>query len=143
MYWRFDTSPHPIRPDGHWSKALADIFDNAVTSITLGVEDFQNGSDARMLSAARNYYAGLLLLGKECLIRAAPDAEPMGVIGAKFEPVPDGEGGVAHEVVGYATIDLEQLKGRFKKFGLSWPQADVKKLQRFRNNIEHFHLSNQ
>lgn len=70
-----------------------DIFDNAVASITLGIEDFCEGTDARMLSAARNYYAELLLLGKECLVPTAPDADPMEVIGAKFEPVPDGDGG--------------------------------------------------
>ncbi|MER8734104.1 hypothetical protein NKH28_30575 [Mesorhizobium sp. M1227] len=117
-----------------------DIFENAVTSIVLGIEDFREGPDARMLSAARNYYAGLLLLGKECLIRAVPDADPMEVIGAKFEPVPDGVGGVDHEVVGFTTIDLEQLKGRFKKFELSWPDVDIRKLQKLRNSLEHYHL---
>ena len=120
---------------------MADIFENAVTSIVLGIEDFREGSDARMLSAARNYYAGVLLLGKECLVRAAPDADPMEIIGAKFEPVPDGDGGVDHEVVGYATVDLAQLKSRFKKFGLSWPDVNIEKLQRFRNNLEHYHLA--
>jgi hypothetical protein len=120
---------------------IADIFDNAVTSIVLGIEDFRDGSDERMLSAARNYYAGLLLLGKECLLRAAPDADPMEVIGAKFEPIPDGEGGVDHQVVGYATVDLSQLKQRFKTFGLSWPDVNIEKLQRFRNNLEHYHLA--
>ncbi|SFU00161.1 hypothetical protein [Mesorhizobium sp. YR577] len=120
---------------------MADIFDNAVASIILGIEDFREGSDERMLSAARNYYAGLLLLGKECLVRAAPEADPMEIIGAKFEPVPDGDGGVDHEVVGYATVDLEQLKSRFKKFSLPWPQTNTKKLQQFRNNIEHYHLA--
>lgn len=119
---------------------MTEIYDNAVTSIILGIEDFREGSDARMISAARNYYAGLLLLAKECLVRAAPEADPMDVIGAKFEPVPDGEGGVEHEVVGHTTVDFAQLKNRFKKFGLPWPEADVEKLQRFRNDVEHYHL---
>lgn len=119
---------------------MTEIFNNAVTSILLGIEDFQEGSDARMLSAARNYYAGLLLLGKECLIRAAPEADPMEVIGAKFEPIPNGDGGVDHEVIGYSTVDFFQLQSRFKKFGLSWPNGNIKKLQQFRNNLEHYHL---
>ncbi len=93
-----------------------------------------------MLSAARNYYAGILLLGKECLVRAAPDADPMEVIGAKFEPVPDGEGGVDYEVSGFNTIDLGQLKARFKAFNLKWPSGDINKLQRLRNTLEHYHL---
>jgi hypothetical protein len=119
---------------------VTEIYDNAVASIILGIEDFREGSDARMISAARNYYAGLLLIAKECLVRAAPEADAMEVIGAKFEPVPDGEGGVEHEVVGHTTVDFAQLKKRFKAFDLSWPEADVEKLQRFRNDVEHYHL---
>jgi hypothetical protein len=119
---------------------MSEIFENAITSITLGIEDFRTGTDKRMLSAARNYYAGLLLLAKECLLRAAPAAEAMDVIGAKFRPKPDGAGGVVHEVQGYTTIDLDQLKTRFKDFGLPWPNADINKLQRFRNDLEHNHL---
>ena len=119
---------------------MSEIFDNAITSIVLGIEDFETGTDDRMLSAARNYYAGLLLLAKECLVRAAPQADAMDVIGAKFKPKPDGEGGVDHEVVGYTTVDLTHLKSRFKDFGLEWPDADINKLQRFRNDIEHHHL---
>lgn len=116
------------------------IFENAIASIQLGVEDFQDGSDARMLSAARNYYAGLVLLAKECLIRAAPDADPMEVIGVKYEPVPNGNGGVDIEVVGYSTIDLGQIKARFNRFKLQWPGANFDKLQKLRNNLEHYHL---
>jgi len=119
---------------------MSEIFENAVTSIVLGIEDFQNGSDARMLSAARNYYAGLLLLAKECLVSAAPEADAMEIIGAKFKPIPDGEGGVEHVVMGYTTVDLGQLQSRFKDFGLPWPDVNIKKLQQFRNNLEHYHL---
>lgn len=119
---------------------MSEIFDNAITSIVLGIEDFETGTEARMLSAARNYYAGLLLLAKECLVRAAPEADAMEVIGAKFRPKPDGDGGVDHEVVGYTTVDLTQLKARFRDFKLPWPDADINKLQRFRNELEHYHL---
>lgn len=119
---------------------MSEIFSNAITSIALGIEDFETGTDVRMLSAARNYYAGLLLLAKECLVRAAPKANAMEIIGAKFKPKPDGDGGVDHEVVGYTTVDLAQLQTRFKDFGLPWPKADINKLQRFRNDLEHFHL---
>lgn len=109
---------------------MSEIFDNAISSITLGIEDFRTGTDRRMLSAARNYYAGLLLLAKECLLRAAPDADAMDVIGTNFKPKPDGAGGVLYEVQGYNTIDLGQLQNRFKDFGLPWPNADIKKLQK-------------
>lgn len=119
---------------------MSEIFVNAITSIKLGIEDFQTGDDDRMLSAARNYYAGLLLLAKECLVNAVPEADAMEVIGAKFKPVPDGHGGVDHVVMGYTTVDLAQLKTRFKDFGLAWPDANITNLQRFRNDLEHHHL---
>lgn len=119
---------------------MTQIFDNAVASLRLGIEDFETGNDDRMLSAARNYYAGLLLLAKECLVLEVPEAEAMEVIGAKFKPKPDGEGGVVHIPAGYTTVDLNQLKERFKDFGLNWPNADIKKLQQFRNDLEHLHL---
>lgn len=119
---------------------MTQIFDNAVVSIRIGIEDFEMGSDERMLSAARNYYAGLLLLAKECLVQQVPEAEAMEVIGARFKPKPDGDGGVVHIPDGYTTVDLGQLKKRFKDFGLDWPDADIAKLQRFRNDLEHMHL---
>lgn len=119
---------------------MSEIFDNAIVSITLGIEDFKSGTDDRMLSAARNYYAGLLLLAKECLVRAAPEADAMEIIGAKFKPIPDGDGGVEHVVMGYTTVDLFQLQARFKDFGLPWPDVNIQKLQQFRNNLEHYHL---
>jgi RNase P subunit RPR2 len=119
---------------------MTQIFDNAVASLRLGIEDFKTGNDDRMLSAARNYYAGLLLLAKECLVKEVPKADAMEVIGAKFKPKPDGEGGVVHVPEGYTTVDLNQLKKRFNDFGLNWPNADIKKLQEFRNDLEHLHL---
>lgn len=119
---------------------MSELFENAIDSVTLGIEDFKTELDKRMLSAARNYYAGLLLLAKECLVQTAPEADAMEVIGAKFKPIPDGDGGVEHIVQGYSTVDLHHLQQRFKDFGLPWPNANIKKLQEFRNDLEHYHL---
>ena len=119
---------------------MSDIFNNAIQSIVLGIEDYNDGKNARMLSAARNYYAGLLLLAKECLIFAAPKSKPMEIIGTKFKPVPDGANGVEYQVSGYTTIDLGQLRQRFKDFNLPWPEVDIERLQKFRNDLEHYHL---
>ena len=119
---------------------MSEIFKNAVTSIILGIEDFNVGTDERMLSAARNYYAGLLLLAKECLVRAASTENAMEIIGAKFKPTLDGKDGVKYEVVGHATVDLAQLRQRFKDFKLSWPNVNIDNLQKLRNELEHFHI---
>ena len=53
------------------------LFDNAVQSIQLGVEDYQSNDAKRAVSAVRNFYAGVLLLAKEVLIRAAPESDPI------------------------------------------------------------------
>lgn len=119
---------------------MSEIYDNAIASIIVGIEDFENGSDRRILSSARNYYAGLLLLAKECLVRSAPTADAMEVIGAKFKPVRQGNGGVGYVIDGYTTVDLLQLKKRFSDFGLSWPNVNLEHLQKLRNNVEHYHL---
>jgi hypothetical protein len=118
---------------------MSELFENAVTSITLGIEDYQSNDKRRPASAVRNFYAGVLLLGKQCLINAAPEADPMEVLASKFVPVPDEEGGVEHEPKGYQTIDLGELRERFNKFGLKWPGGEIKGLQKLRNDFEHYH----
>lgn len=118
---------------------MSDLLKNALHSIQLGIEDYQSNDPRRPASAVRNFYAGVLLLGKQCLLNEAPDADPMEVIGSRFVPKPDGNGGVEYEPEGHQTIDLGQLRKRFKDFGLRWPNGDVNSLQRIRNDLEHFH----
>src|SRR3546814_8776110 len=86
---------------------MSGIFTNAVESIKMGIEDYAQANPARALSAVRNFYAGVLLLGKEVLIRAAPLANADDIIGAKYTPVPDGTGGVTHVIEGYQTRSEE------------------------------------
>src|SRR5262249_44821066 len=115
---------------------MTDLFTNAVHSLQLGIEDLQSNDPRRLLSAARNYYAGLLLLAKHCLVEAVPQSNPMAVIGARFKPVPDSKGGVTYEAEGHKTIDLSDLRQRFKDFDLPWPPVPIDKLQKLRNDLE-------
>jgi hypothetical protein len=114
------------------------LFNNAVQSIQLGVEDYRSNDPRRALSAVRNYYAGLLLLAKEVLVRAAPQAVADDILGARYKPIPDGAGGVRHVKVGHQTIDFSTLAERFKDFGLKINQAALNELNRIRTDIEHF-----
>jgi hypothetical protein len=118
---------------------MTELLQNAIASIQLGIEDYQSNDPRRPISAVRNFYAGVLLLGKQCLVDAAPNADPMEVLASGFVPKPDGHGGVDHEPKGYRTIDLSELRGRFKDFGLEWPDGDIATLQRLRNELEHHH----
>jgi len=116
---------------------MSGIFANAVDSIKMGIEDYALDTPARALSAVRNFYAGILLLGKEVLIRAAPLADPNDVIGARYAPVPDGKGGVDHVIEGYQTVDFNTLSRRFKDFKIPIDTKGLQELNGLRNHIEH------
>jgi hypothetical protein len=117
------------------------LFDNAIQSIQLGVEDYQANDPKRALSAVRNFYAGTLLLAKEVLVRAAPKADPRDVIGARYKPIPDGSGGIEFAAVADKTIDFSDIGKRFKDFDLSIDQSALQDLNRIRNDIEHLYTN--
>lgn len=116
---------------------MPSLFENAIASIRMGVEDFRQQDGDRALSAVRNLYAGVLLLAKEALIRKAPNADPREVIGAVFKPVPNAQGGVDHVVSGHRTIDFDTIEKRFKDFGLTIDRKALSDLNEIRNDIEH------
>lgn len=114
------------------------LFNNAIQSIRIGLEDYESNDSQRPLSAVRNFYAGVLLLAKEALVRAAPKADPKDVIGASYKPVPDGEGGIDF-TSGSKTIDFNEIGERFKAFNLKIDHAALKGLNRIRNDMEHLY----
>ena len=110
-------------------------------SIVVEIEDYRRNTRPRALSAVRNFYAGTILLAKEVLVRSVPDADPDEILGARYKPVSDGAGGVAYETVGHNTIDFTQLAVRFNDFGLKISHADLRDLNRIRNDIEHLYTN--
>lgn len=128
---------------------------NALTSIRLGIEDFQRssiraedgGDPDRAISSARNLFSGLLLLFKYRLILSIEDpllAEQV-IYKAPREiiPHPNGQGGVEWKPVGKfsnkLTIDVEEIKSRFSAFKIDINWELMKRLQIERNNLEHLH----
>lgn len=117
------------------------LFNNAIQSIQLGIEDYQANDPKRAISAVRNLYSGTLLLAKEVLVRAAPNADPRDVLAARLKPVPDGSGGIEIAAVPHRTIDFNDLGERFKDFGLPIDQGALRDLNRIRNDIEHLYTN--
>jgi hypothetical protein len=115
---------------------MTQLFQNAIKSLQLGIEDYQHNDPKRALSAVRNFYAGTLLLAKEVLVRAAPNANPMDVLGSRPRPIPDGQGGVVFDP-GDRTIDFSDIGKRFKDFGLKIDQSALGELNRIRTDVEH------
>ena len=116
---------------------MGNLFENAIQSIKLGVADYEAHEPARALSAVRNFYAGLLLLAKEILVRKVPNANESEIIGTAYKPVPDSSGGVRYVSQSKKTIDLATIGLRFKDFGLTIDQKALNELSNIRNDIEH------
>ena len=120
---------------------MSKLLENAVISIRLGIEDYQSEDEGRKVSSIRNIHAGVLLLGKQCLLKKAPEAEIWQVLAADYEPRPDGKGGVTIKPRETRTIDFRGLRKRFKDFDIKWPKNphNYKALNKIRNDLEHLY----
>ncbi len=87
------------------------LKENALTSIRLGIEDFQRsqlakdqgGDPARALSAVRNLFAGILLLFKYKIAVSVDDPDDASVLifnPPEVLPQADGNGGIEWKPVG-------------------------------------------
>ncbi|BEO51078.1 hypothetical protein SMQE21_10180 [Serratia marcescens] len=124
------------------------LYDNAVISIQLGIEDFEqsnSGIPTRALSSVRNLFAGLLLLFKYKIAVSVNDPADayMLIFNPPFIlPKSDGNGGVKWVPDGKfkkTTIDVQGIEQRFEGFGIDVDWAAIKKLQDCRNHLEHLH----
>lgn len=129
----------------------AKLRENALTSIRLGVEDFQRSQGgvspdpARALSSIRNLFAGILLLFKYKIADSVVD--PADAAALIFNPPdilphPDGNGGVIWQPAGRfrdTTIDVATIKRRFDAFNIEVDWDVIYKLQSCRNHLEHLH----
>jgi hypothetical protein len=116
---------------------MSALFENAVAALRMGIEDYALNDPDRSLSSVRNFYAGVLLLAKEVLVRNVPNVDPGEIIGERYKPVPTGDGSVDYIQDGQRTVDFDTLWRRFKDFGLEIERGDLKDLNAIRNEIEH------
>ena len=117
---------------------MSRLFDNAIQSIQLGVEDYQDDDPKRAVSSVRHFYAGVLLLTKEVLARQVPETDPKQVVSARYKPVPDEAGGVSFVPASPHTIDFMTIGERFGDFGLGIDKSALNALNRIRNDLEHY-----
>jgi hypothetical protein len=126
---------------------------NAITSIRLGVEDFQRCKDAakdggdpgRALSAVRNLYSGILLLLKYRLYLMAPQSGDELIYKTEgFTPALSSSGEIRWRprLSKRVTIEVEDIKGRLNGLGISLNWSSLDALRNERNNIEHKHSDN-
>jgi hypothetical protein len=115
------------------------LIRNAIDSIEVGVQDSLMGDPRRDLSAVRNIYAGVLLLCKAVLWKHSPDAEGS-LIFLRFDPVVEA-GKVKWELDKSKTVDVNEIKERFKLLGLKLDWAKLSAIRKHRNDIEHLYAT--
>ncbi|MFK5893859.1 MAG: hypothetical protein QM504_11620 [Pseudomonadota bacterium] len=113
------------------------ILENAISSIQIGVEDYQSKDSRRILSAVRNISSGVLLLFKEKLRELSPKDSDEVLIRQKIKPIKDNES-VVFIGSGKKTVDVQQIKERFSGLGVDIDWTRVDKIIKVRNDIEHY-----
>lgn len=113
------------------------ILQNAIDSIELGVEDHKSNDPKRLLSAVRNFYAGILLLFKHKLALLSKDDDEA-LIKQRILPVEE-DGKIVWKGKGKKTVDFQQIQERFESLKIKVDWKRLKKAQDYRNNIEHYY----
>ena len=94
------------------------LLKNAVLSIQLGLEDYESEDERRVISAARNLYAGVLLLCKEVLRQMSPPGSHDLLIRVRKKAIKDEHGNVRLIGDGKKTIDRAEIEETFKQLQL-------------------------
>jgi ribosomal protein L37E len=117
------------------------LLENAVLSVQLGLEDYASADTRRVISAARNLYAGVLLLCKEVLRRLSPSGSNDILIRTKKKAMKEPDGSVRLVGDGKRTIDRAEIEETFKQLQLNADLSKLRRLAEIRNDIEHMHAS--
>ncbi|MDJ0616300.1 MAG: hypothetical protein QNJ63_06025 [Calothrix sp. MO_192.B10] len=115
------------------------LLNNAIDSIQVGIEDYLIEDERRHLSAVRNICAGILLLYKEKLCRLSPTYAREVLIKKDIKPTYDTQGNVIFIGNGKKTVDVHEIKDRFKSLHIQVDWKKFDELNNIRNNIEHYY----
>lgn len=115
------------------------ILSNAIDSLVLGLEDFESSNPKRLISCTRNLFAGILLLFKHKLAIMSPVGSDEALIKQKVLPQVNADGKVVWTGKGKKTVDVQEIRDRFTSLGIKTHWDRVDKINKFRNDIEHYH----
>jgi hypothetical protein len=117
------------------------ILQNAIDSIGVGLEDFASPDNRRQISCARNLFAGILLLFKHKLSELSDPDSDEALIKQRVLPIFDSEGNVRWRGEGRKTVDVQNIRERFNSLGIEVDWERLDRMNRFRNDIEHYFSS--
>lgn len=115
------------------------ILQNAIDSIAIGLEDFESDDKRRLISSTRNIFAGILLLFKHRLYELSPKGSNGALIKQSVIPELDATGAVNWVGKGEKTVNVQNIKDRFKSLNIEveWNRFD--EINKYRNDIEHYY----
>jgi hypothetical protein len=114
------------------------LLQNAIDSITLGVEDYGNPDSRRAVSCTRNIVAGILLLFKHKLSLLSPPGSDEVLIKQQVLPTFDPSVGLQWQGKGKKTVDVLQIQERFDSLDIEVDWQRMKHITNYRNDIEHY-----
>ncbi|MGD0654435.1 MAG: hypothetical protein ABSA16_08840 [Thermoguttaceae bacterium] len=117
------------------------ILQNAVDSISLGIEDYNNPDPRRLISCTRNIFAGILLLFKHKLAELSPPASDEALIKQMVVPHINAAAGILWHGKGKKTVDVQKIRERFDSLGITVDWNRVEKINNYRNDVEHYFSS--
>lgn len=124
---------------GDGEETMDTLLRNAVQSIQIGIQDFENTEDPRrILSAVRNIQAGILLLCKEKLRRLSPPETNEVFIRPTIAPVLLADGQIGFTGRGHKTLDQAQIIQRYKDLEIRLDWSPLLTLTDLRNELEHY-----
>lgn len=115
------------------------ILNNAIDSIQLGIEDYEliGENPKRLISCTRNLFSGILLLFKHHLSELSDPNSDEVLIKQKIKPkFINGELFFVGD--GLKTVDVQGIQERFKSLDIEVNWKELEKIQKYRNNIEHY-----
>lgn len=115
------------------------LLSNARGSIRIGLEDYSSSDEDRLVSCTRNLFAGILLLFKHKLSLLSPADSDEALVKEKVRPEFDSSGKVQWVGRGRKTVDFNQIQERFESLGIPVDWERVKKINGFRNDVEHYY----
>ena len=117
------------------------LLENAVSSIKVGVKEFETHDRAELLSAVRNLHSGILLLYKEALRRVSPDGTEEVLLKEKIVPRMDKSGALSFVGKGKKTATAQQIRERFEGLGITTDWKRYERVSDVRNDVEHYFTS--
>jgi hypothetical protein len=117
---------------------LNKLFENSISSIQIGVEDYFTNDAKRISSCVRNLFSGILLLFKAKLLDMCPLDSNEVLIKKEIIPMVK-DGNLRFIGKGKTTIDIREIQQRFRSLNIKTDWTIIEKIQKERNNIEHYH----